>query len=261
MHDFYVIGNLKMNMLSREDVAQYLAVLNRESQGKKYRGVKGVICPPFPYLAAFDALPAGFFKGAQNVSHEKSGAYTGEVSPVMLRNENVAYVIVGHSERRRYHGESDELIREKTVAVLKHHMTPVLCIGEMREERDAQNTDRVLSRQVKAVFSGLSKLQAEKIIIAYEPRWAIGTDVLPTTQEIMQVRIFLRKLLTELFDAATAERISVLYGGSVKSSFLSSVSWEAAMDGVLVGRESLFPFEIVKMMNLLEERAIEEQGE
>ena len=133
-----------------------------------------------------------------------------------------------------------------------------MCIGETKEERHAEETDSVLMLQVKTLFSGFSKSQAENVIVAYEPRWAIGTDVVPTTGEILGVRVLLRKLFTEIFDARTAQRMTILYGGSVKRSFLPAVSWEAGMDGVLVGRESLFPHELVKMMNLFEEEAEKE---
>lgn len=252
---FYVVGNLKMNMLSREEATQYLSVLKREAQDKHYTHVKGIVCPPFLYLSQFDHLPEGIQKGAQNLFPEKSGAYTGEISPIMLKNDGVEYVIVGHSERRQYAGETDRLIHEKVLAALKHHLIPIVCIGETEEEHRAEETDRVLSSQVKTIFSDLSKLQAEKVIVAYEPRFAIGTDRLPTTQELLSVRVLLRKLFTEAFDAQTAERIAVLYGGSVKSSFLATVSFDAQMDGVLVGRESLFPYELVKMMGLFEEEA------
>lgn len=255
MRKFYVVGNLKMNMLSREEVAQYLTVLKREAHDSRYEHVIGVVCPPFLYLSQFDSLPQGIAKGAQNLFPEKSGAYTGEISPIMLRNDGVEYVILGHSERRRYAGETDEIIREKALSAIKHHLVPIVCIGETKEERHAEETDTVLSTQVKTIFSGLSKAQAEKVIVAYEPCWAVGTDILPTTGEILGVRVLLRKLFTETFDAQTAERIAVLYGGSVKSSFLPQVSFEAEMDGVLVGRESLFPYELVKMMSLFEEEA------
>lgn len=255
MQKFYVVGNLKMNMLSREEVTQYLLVLKREAEGRHYKHVIGVVCPSFLYLSQFDGLPESIAKGAQNLFPEKSGAYTGEISPVMLKNDGVEYVIVGHSERRRYGGETNEMVREKALSAIKHHLTPIVCIGETKEDRQAEKTDTVLSMQVKTIFSGLSKLQAENVIVAYEPCWAVGTDILPTTQEILQVRVLLRKLFTEIFDAKTAERIAILYGGSVKSSFLGAVSFEADMDGVLVGRESLFPFELVKMMGLFEEEA------
>ncbi len=149
-----------------------------------------------------------------------------------------------------YGGEDNEIVRVKTQSALKNLLTPVVCIGETEEERNKGRTTEVLTTQLKTIFTGLSKLQAEKIILAYEPRWAIGTDRTPETGEIMEVRVMIRKFLQELFDESTAARIRVLYGGSVKSAYLGSVSWEADMDGVLVGRESLFPYEIVKMVGL-----------
>lgn len=258
---FYVVGNLKMNMVSHEEAAQYLLVLRREIQNKQYEHVKGIVCPSFLYLSQFDDLPEGIQKGAQNLFPEKSGAYTGEISPAMLKDDGVAYVILGHSERRKYADETDVVVREKVLAALKHHLIPIVCIGETAEEKRRGDTDRVLTAQVATIFSGLSKLQAEKVIVAYEPRWAIGTDVLPSTNELLQVRVLLLKFFTETFDVQTAERIAVLYGGSVKSSFLPAVSFEAQMDGVLVGRESLFPYELVKMMGILEAAATEQKEE
>lgn len=255
MRKFYVVGNLKMNMLSREEVSQYLTVLHREAGQKKYEHVIGVLCPSFLYLAQFDRLPQGIKKGAQNLFPEKIGAYTGEISPVMLKNDGVEYVILGHSERRRYAGETDETVHEKVVSAIKYYLTPIVCIGETDEDRKKEKTDRVLTDQVRTIFADLSKLQAEKIIIAYEPRWAIGTDTVPTTEDILGVKILLRRILTEMFDMQTAERIILLYGGSVKSTLLGTVSFEAEMDGVLVGRESLFPYELIKMMGIFEEEA------
>lgn len=256
---FYVVGNLKMNMLSREEAVQYMTVLKREIKDRIFHHTKGILCPPFPYLYDFSLLPPGIECGAQNVFFEKSGAYTGEVSPTMLKNAGVTSVIIGHSERRMLFGETNEIVKMKVSAALKHLLVPIVCIGETEAERKAGETERVLELQVRSIFSDLSKLQAEKIIIAYEPRWAIGTDQLPTSQEIFSVRVLLRKILTEEFDADVADRVIVLYGGSVKSSFLADVSWEGGMDGVLVGRESLFPYEVIKMMALFEEYAEKKQ--
>lgn len=248
-----------MNMLSREEAVQYTTVLKREIKDRVFHHTKGILCPPFLYLYDFSLLPSGIECGAQDVFSEKSGAYTGEVSPVMLKNAGVTSVIIGHSERRMLFGETNEIVKMKVSAALKHLLIPIVCIGETEAERKAGETERVLELQVRSIFSDLSKLQAEKIMIAYEPRWAIGTDQLPTSQEIFSVRVLLRKILTEEFDADVADRVVVLYGGSVKSSFLPDVSWEGGMDGVLVGRESLFPYEIVKMMTLFEEYAEKKQ--
>ncbi len=253
---FFVIGNLKMNMLSSEEALQYVSVLKREAAGRTYQSVTGVICPSYPYLGVFEEMPGWIEKGAQNVFWEKGGAYTGEVSPLMLKNAGVNYVIIGHSERRTFQGETNEIVKKKIICALKYLLVPIVCIGETKEERQADDTLRVLELQLQSIFSELSKMQAEKIIIAYEPRWAVGTDQLPTTEEILQVKILIRKILTENFDAELGERVVVLYGGSVKSSFLPAVSFEAGMDGVLVGRESLFPYEVIKMMDVLEEHAL-----
>ncbi len=259
MRNFFVVGNLKMNLTSREETNQYLSILRRETQGKHLQAVTFVVCPPFPYLSLFDHLPGSVKKGAQDTFWEKGGAYTGQVSPLVLKNEGVEYVLVGHSERRLYGGDTDEIVAAKARLALKHMLVPIVCIGETAEERRRERIDKVLTQQVKAVFEGLSKLQAEKVMLAYEPRWAIGTDTLPTTAEILQVRVFLRKLLTEMFDEHVAKRVKVLYGGSVKAALLPAVSWEAEMDGVLVGRESLFPYELVKMAQMFEEEVRREE--
>ncbi|MEK7181580.1 MAG: triose-phosphate isomerase [Patescibacteria group bacterium] len=258
MRTFLFVGNLKMNLLSQDEAEQYLSVLNREMQGKTFENTLGILCPPAVYLHLFESLPSGIVSGAQNASFEKNGPYTGEISPVMLKSDGIEYVILGHSERRVHFGETDEMVKRKVDAALKYLLQPIVCIGESETERKRQETVSVLEKQVRSVFAGLSKLQAEKIILAYEPRWAIGTDLLPTTTEIFEVRVLLRKILTELFDGATAKRIRILYGGSVKSAFLHAVSFDAEMDGVLVGRESLFPYEVVKMMSLFEENAKQE---
>lgn len=258
---YYVVGNLKMNVLSHEEAEQYLVVLKREMRAREYRCTKGILCPPFVYLREFARLPGGLECGAQDMFWEKSGAYTGEISPLMIKNAGASWVIIGHSERRALQGETNDQVKRKLLTALKHLLLPIVCIGETQEERARQDTDRVLAEQIRSVFADISRLQAEKIVLAYEPRWAIGTDVMPTSQEILATRILIRKILTEMYDADFASKIVVLYGGSVKSAFLPAVSWEGGMDGVLVGRESLFPYEIVKMMNILEEHALREATE
>ncbi|MCW1888443.1 MAG: triose-phosphate isomerase [Candidatus Moranbacteria bacterium] len=250
---FLLVANLKMNLLSRDEVKQYLQVLHRESEGKRITQAEVIMCPPILWLNEFNHLPEAFHKGAQNVFWEKSGSYTGEISPVMLKNDGIEYVLIGHSERRLYAGETNDIVRTKTHSALKNLLMPIVCIGESEEERRRGMTHSALEIQLEGIFSGLSKLQAEKVIIAYEPRWAIGSDRTPTTEEIREVKNLIQNYLTKHLDEGTAERIRVLYGGSVKSAYLGAVSWEAGMDGVLVGRESLFPYEIVKMLGLYEQ--------
>lgn len=256
MHPFLVVGNLKMNLSSEKDGEHYLSELRKAAYGKHFHHAAGVIAPPYVQLSRFSHLPAHFSLGAQDMHWEKSGAHTGSISPVMLKQTGVTTVILGHSERRRDFGETDAIVRRKVEAALQNGLVPIVCVGESETERQAGDTTDVVGRQLEAVYGGLSNMQAEKIIVAYEPVWAIsssGTGAIPTTTEIFQVKVFLRKWFTERFSAALADRIGVLYGGSVNTANLGSVSWEAEMDGVLVGKESLFPRELVKMMELVEQ--------
>jgi triosephosphate isomerase len=253
MRKRYLVGNIKMNIDSPEEADQYLAVLHRESKGKEWKRTKLVIAPPFLHLDRFGRkFPKDVNLGAQNASSEKNGAYTGEVSVSMLKHEGVGFVIVGHSERRLYAKETDEDVSKKVRAVLKGSLAPVLCVGETAEERTDGSTVEVIRQQVLSAFQGISPLQAEKVIVAYEPRWAIGTDAVPTSAEILQARVLIVRTLAECFGAVVAEKISVLYGGSVKTALLDSVCFQAQMDGVLVGRESLFPYELIRMMDALD---------
>ena len=247
---FLIIGNLKMNLISDKEGDHYLSELRKAAYGKHFSSVLGVIAPPFIHLTRFAHLPTHFSLGAQDMHWEKSGASTGSISPLMLKNVGATYVILGHSERRSQLGESDQIVRMKVDAALHHSLIPIVCIGEMSEEKESGDTTRVVGEQLASIFSELSSLQAEKIIVAYEPRWAIGTGTTPSSTEIFQVKVFIRKWFTEHFDARLAEKVRVIYGGSVTALTLPAVSWDAEMDGVLVGKESLFPREIVKMMEI-----------
>lgn len=256
----YLIGNLKMNLLAPDDVRQYLSVLAREMEGKEWKRVEYILCPPaISFGIVSEMLPKGIRLGGQNAFFEKEGSYTGEISSEMLKRFGAEYVILGHSERRSYFGETDEIIRKKIDAAEKSLLRPIFCVGETKEERELGETAAVIERMIRSGFEGLSKLQAEKVVIAYEPRWAIGSDTTPTTDEIFEMRILVRKILSELFDPKTAERIPVLYGGSVKSTILQEVCLSAEMDGVLVGRESLSPHEMVKMGEMFEAFEQEQQ--
>lgn len=228
-----------MNPLSREEVAQYLAVLKREMAGKRYAHVIGAVCPPFLYLAEFDGLPEGISKGAQDLFPEKSGAYTGEISPIMLKNDGVGYVIVGHSERRQYGGETDDVIREKALAAIRHHLTPIVCIGETLMERERGETLSVLDRQVKMGFDGVSGEQLADLIIAYEPVWAIGTGKNATPAEAGEAHAHIRGRLRQWFGAAAADGCRILYGGSVKPDNIQDLIALPDVDGALVGGASL----------------------
>jgi triosephosphate isomerase (TIM) len=253
MIPFLFVGNLKMNPVTEEEVLQYLTILKREAAGRERTLVQGVLCPTFLHLPLFTDLPSGFFVGAQHGFPEKSGAFTGEISFSQLRDYGVSHVLIGHSERRMYFGETSEMVRVRTEGALKYSLEPIVCMGETKEEREEGRTKSVLEKELHRLFSGLPKMQAEKIIVAYEPCWAIGSGVTPTTEEIAEAAEFIRQELRTLVGEETSQRIRLLYGGSVKAASLAEVSWEAGMQGVLVGGESLFAYEVVKMMNQAEE--------
>ena len=250
MNPFLFVANFKMNPVTVNEAEQYLKVLCRERAGQEWEHVTGVLCPSFLHLSLFRELPNNFTLGAQHGFPEKSGAYTGEVSFAMLKDIGVEYVIIGHSERRQYFGESEEAVRIRTEMALKFLLKPIVCIGETEAELVAGKREAVIARQVESVLAGLSKMQAEKIIFAYEPRFAIGTDRVPTSEDITAVRVLIHNVLTKQIGEAAAGRVQILYGGSVKASNLGEVAFSTGMDGVLVGKESLSPYETVKMMEL-----------
>lgn len=259
MKQRYLIGNLKMNILSLEEADQYLSVFRREMKGRKQSVTTTVIVPPFLYLERFrKGLPETVSLGAQDVFWEKEGSYTGEISPIMLKDMGAEYVIVGHSERRQYGRETDEEIAKKVQALLKWNLRPILCIGETAEERKEGETSSVLGAQLKGAFEGLSSLHAEKMIVAYEPRWAIGSDHVPAPEDILEAKVIIYRMIASMCGAAVAERVSVLYGGSVKANLLKQVCFDAQMDGVLVGRESLFPYEVAKISEIIENYEVTE---
>ncbi|HWQ60041.1 MAG TPA: triose-phosphate isomerase [Candidatus Fimivivens sp.] len=248
----YLIGNLKMNPGSVSEAEQYLAALRKELFGKQMDDVETVIVPPSVYLERFSRVLSDSIRlGAQDVFWEKEGSYTGQVSPGMLRDLKVSYVIVGHSERRLYAHETDAEVGWKVRAALHEHLRPILCVGETDEERGRGEEADAVTRQIAEAFRDVSPLMAERILVAYEPRWAIGTDVTPESEEIFEMRIIIHRALSEIYGPSVADRIPVLYGGSVKASLLERVCFEPRMDGVLVGRESLYPHEVIRMAHEL----------
>ena len=200
-----------------------------------------VICPPFTALSEIgDMLRGRNIKlGAQNVFFEKEGAFTGEISPIMLKEVGVEYVIVGHSERRRIFKENDELINKKIKAVIENDMTPIFCVGETLEERKKGLTFCVVEKQVREGFNGLSKEDALKVVIAYEPVWAIGTGVVATPDQAQEVHSFIRQLLKDMYDEEVSESIRILYGGSIKPNNYFGLIVQKDIDGGLVGGASL----------------------
>jgi triosephosphate isomerase len=203
--------------------------------------VEVAVCPPYTALAdVADALCDSNIKlGAQNVYWEDSGAFTGEVSPVMLRDIGCRYVIVGHSERRKYFGETNDKVNKRIRAAQSSGIIPIVCVGETLEEREAQKTIEVVQTQLEQVFRGLSSEQMAGLVIAYEPVWAIGTGRSATAQQAQEVQGFIRGWLKEHYPAEIAEGLLILYGGSVKPDNIKKLMVEKDIDGALVGGASL----------------------
>ncbi len=207
------------------------------------QGVEQVLCPPFTSLMAVSAMLAGtgIGLGAQNMYWEESGAYTGEVSPAMVA-ELCGYVILGHSERRTYFGETDRGVNRKVLAALAHNLVPIMCVGETLAENAAGETAQVVTRQVREGLQGVPAEKAAQLVVAYEPVWAIGTGKAATGEGANAVvRDFIRKPLAEMFGEATAQAVRVLYGGSVTPANAAEFFGQAEIDGALVGGASLKP--------------------
>lgn len=234
----FIAGNWKMNndAAGSADLAAGLA--------KELKGISTVdiaVCPAFVYLQTVaDALGDSDIKvGSQDVYFESSGAFTGEISTEMLKDAGCTYAIIGHSERRHVMGETDDLINKKLLATLKSGLLPILCVGELLEEREAEKTTDVVTSQLKAGLASVSAEEMSNITIAYEPVWAIGTGKTATAEQAQQVHAMIRKLLAEMFDADTAENIRIQYGGSAKPANTAELMENPDVDGLLVGGASL----------------------
>lgn len=233
-----VAGNWKMNKTVAEarDLVFKMAIKLRE-----IRGVEKVLCPPFPALVAVSALLAGtdIGLGAQNMHWESKGAFTGEVAPNMVK-EFCNYVIIGHSERRTYFGETDKIVNQKVRAAQAAELTPIVCVGETLEQYESNQTGEVVARQMRLGLAETDSAQASRLVIAYEPVWAIGTGRASTAENAEGVvRDLIRPALTELFGADVAQLVRVLYGGSVTAANASEYFARPEIDGALVGGASL----------------------
>lgn len=235
-----IAGNWKMHKTVPETLA-YIEAFKPLVAGVDDRDI--MLAPPFTALDAAQRALEGtnIALGAQNCHWEEEGAFTGEVSPRMLADLGVTYVIIGHSERRHIFGETDEMIRRKVEAALRHELVPILCIGERLEEREAGKTLSVLERQLKEGLKGLSASDLRDLVVAYEPVWAIGTGKTATPEQAEEAHAFCRKLLAGMFGEEFAERTRILYGGSVKPENVVGLMARPDIDGALVGGASLKP--------------------
>lgn len=248
-----IAGNWKMNLNHLEAIAlvQKIAFSLPE---KYYAKVEVAVLPPFTDIRSIQTMTDGdkllLKYGAQDISPHDSGAYTGDVSGLMLAKLGCSYVTVGHSERREYHAETDELVNKKVKAALKHGITPILCLGERIEVREAGNHVEHCTTQLVEGLKGLKAEQVAKVVIAYEPVWAIGTGRVATPDDAQEVCFALRKQLSEKYGDDVANTVRVLYGGSVKSGSIGELVAQDDIDGALVGGASLQADEFTKLCAL-----------
>jgi len=233
-----IAGNWKMNKTAADGAAlttDILAAIGRETS------VDVVLCPPFTALESVGrALEGQSLKlGAQNMHPEKNGAFTGEISAEMLRGLFVTYVILGHSERRTYFGDTDAFVNKKTLAALANQLKPILCVGETLAEREGGSTLAVVKKQLEGGLVGVTAEQLTSVVIAYEPVWAIGTGKVATTAQAQEVHAYIRELLTTLYGAPLAQKIRILYGGSMKPSNAPELLAQKDIDGGLIGGAAL----------------------
>ncbi|MCH7557166.1 MAG: triose-phosphate isomerase [Planctomycetes bacterium] len=237
----FVAGNWKMNTDSYTGVELAERIASGAMEAAASGSVTVVVCPPFVYLQSVTkALSASSIGvGAQDVYYEPKGAFTGEISPSMLKDIGCTYCLCGHSERRHVIGETDELINKKVTASIVGGLLPILCVGELLSEREASQTNVVVTRHLKNGLAGLSAEKVSAVTIAYEPVWAIGTGLTATPQQAQEVHNFIRKLLGQMYNDQLAEEIRILYGGSAKPNNAAELMGQPDIDGLLVGGASL----------------------
>ncbi|AID44135.1 Triosephosphate isomerase [Candidatus Arthromitus sp. SFB-mouse-NL] len=242
-----IMGNWKMHF-TIEETEEFLNSLLPKVKNAK---TEVVVCPPFTSLALSSNILKGsnVKLGAQNVHFEEKGAFTGEISPNMLKNLGVSYIIIGHSERRMYFGETDETVNKKIHMCLKHKFNPVLCVGESLEEKESNNMEKVLTRQIEKAFFNISEEDAKKVVIAYEPIWAIGTGKTATSSDADNIISFIRKVISGIYNKEVSENIVMLYGGSVKPNTIKEQMSMENIDGALVGGASIVVEDFERIVN------------
>ena len=235
----FVVANWKMNPQSQKEAEiLFKGVYNLVKNVKN--NVQIIICPPFPYLSVFKKFKnKKIILGAQNVANFPEGSHTGEVSSKMLKNMGVNYCIVGHSERRLA-GETNKNINQKILNLLKLKITPILCVGENKRDLDGFYLSYV-SEQIKESLAGVTRTEIKNIIVAYEPVWAIGKDATreATREEFMEMKIFIKKVISDIYESKIAHSVPIIYGGSVNPQNAKSFVGDGGADGLLVGRDSL----------------------
>ena len=248
-----IVANWKMNPQDLVEARQIFNSLKKgmQSVGKRGKNIEIIVCPPFLYLYEFlrGLRKIHIIKlGAQNCFWEEGGAFTGEISPKQLLNLGCQYVILGHSERRRYFGETDEIINKKIKKSLEFKLNPIFCVGENLQEREKGQTIMVLQTQTKEGLKKVTKKEVPKIIIAYEPIWAIGLGRACPINEAQSMGLLIKKIIAQMYGRTVSKNLRVLYGGSVNSQNAADYIKEAHLDGLLVGGASLKPAEFIRIV-------------
>lgn len=244
-----IIANWKMNPETFNEARDLFNTIKREA--KKTEVLDIVIAPPVILIPQLKVNIGDNIKiGAQNMHWEEKGAYTGEISPVMLKDAMVKYVIIGHSERRIYFKETDEMVNAKIISAFKNRLSPVLCIGESLIEKNEDKTQDVIKKQLTTDLAGIpeSLIKINELIIAYEPVWAIGSGLIPTFDDILSMKLLIKKILAGIYNREVAEKIPVLYGGSVSVQNAGDILSKGHMDGLLVGGASVKAMEFVNII-------------
>ena len=238
MRKIIVAGNWKMNKTNKEAIS-FMQELKELSKG--INGVEIVIGAPFTALSdcVKEAAGSNVKIAAQNMNPKENGAYTGEISPLMLKDLGVEYVILGHSERREYYAETNEFINEKVKSALQHGLKPILCVGEKLEERESGKTEEVVATQVQKGLADITAEEMKNVVVAYEPVWAIGTGKTASPEQAELVHNFIRQLLIDMYGKETAEGVTIQYGGSMKPDNAKELISQTNIDGGLIGGASL----------------------
>jgi triosephosphate isomerase len=238
MRKVIIAGNWKLNKTSREAL---MLVEELKREVVNIEGIDIVVCPPFTALETVSEaiMETNIALGAQNIYWQDSGAFTGEISAPMLKDLSVKYAIIGHSERRQFFGETNETVNKRIRAALSHGLTPIVCVGENLAERESNKTFDVIKNHCEGSLANLTTEEVGKIVLAYEPVWAIGTGKTATPEQAQEVHAYIRQLLTKMFNAEVANSIRIQYGGSVTPENIASLIAKPDIDGALVGGASL----------------------
>jgi triosephosphate isomerase len=233
----FIAGNWKMNK-TRDEALEFMYAVNRALP--KTSDVETAIFAQAPHLRSLVKREGDFLRiGGQNMHYEESGAFTGEISPRVMQSLGVKYILIGHSERRAYYNETDETVNKKLHAAYKYNLKPIVCVGEVLEERETGKTVEVVGRQTTAALAGLTAEQVSELVIAYEPVWAIGTGKTATAEMANETCGDVRKVVENLYGKEVSEKVRIQYGGSVKPANISELMSQEHIDGALVGGASL----------------------